>query len=63
MNVLDPCSRFHVSNLNIKRDIHVQKIKVGKQVLKSQYSNFIMIALISNDRGNITFYLVYHMFL
>ena len=39
MNVPDPCSKFNFDDLNIKRDIYVQKIKVKK---KDFYSLFLL---------------------
>ena len=52
MNVLDPCSKFHFDDLNIKRDIYVQKIKVKKMLFIYHFSGLTLIILlfVSLDR-------------
>ena len=42
MNVPDPWSKFHFDDLNIKRDIYVQKIKMKKKAfyLPFLWANF-----------------------
>ena len=43
MNVPDLCSKFHFDDLNIKRDIYVQKIKVKKMLFIYHFSGLTLI--------------------
>ena len=42
MNVPDRCSKFHIDDLNIKRDIYVQKIKVTKMLFIYHFSGLTL---------------------
>ena len=43
MNVPDLCSKFHIDDLYIKRDIYVQKIKVKKNLFIYYFSGLTLI--------------------
>ena len=42
MNVPDPCSKFHIDDLNIKGDIYVKKIKVKKMCFFYHFSGLTL---------------------
>ena len=46
MNDLDPCSKFHFGDQNIKRDIYVKKIEVKKMLFIHHFSGLTLIIII-----------------
>ena len=58
MNVLDPCSKFHFDDINIKRDIYVQKVKVN--FFFYHFSGLtLIIKLFVSLEASIPFHLIY----